>query len=427
MLELYRRVLLALALFVGCWLYFLADLGTFYELRLPKEEKAGQHAVRSLLSEPGKAAGPDELPLPGPEWEGFLTKARSVSMGQDNDPRWLARVPSYARGRDRGRPVFFRASEAPLCALQGQFESRQPAGGRLLLRAADQPGTVLEWSASVIANDSFHLGVGLSDYGPPKAMVMRHRHQALLIWALGALIYLVLPWPRFAAGELRYSRWRICLADVLWLLLSGVFFVLPLAIVGGSVQAFRVHGMFPALLWSLAGLGLVLLWQSAESAAWSLRVSEKGLAVRGLFDRIDLGFERIVRVSPCAFRAPRWLVRMLWVAALFGRGTSGLQAAGQARILEHSRHGGLALELADGSRVYLWLTDALGNQAAHGAENLLDILIKAGVRQGAPLELARLLPPALYEPAARSCVWRHLAFGVVIFLGPALAVCLVRL
>jgi len=393
---------------------------------MPKADRPDQpHTSTSLLSEPRQPETVRAVTVSGTDWATFLTKAVAVSRGEDTDPAWLKRAPSYARKWDRERPIYFRADEQPLCRLQNDLDLAL-VRGKTLLVSPDAPGSVLELGRSIISDESFHLGSGLSEYGPPMELIFLWRDKALMVFVAALLMYVGIPWRRFAAGELHYSRWRVCLGDFGGALLLTGFFVLPMLIVGGSMQAFAVYGVFPAVLWPLAGLGGVVIIYGAWTASFSLRINEAGFKVKGMADRIDIPFSFVTKVSPAQLLVPRWLVKLLWIAALLGKGTSSLRAMGQAMIMEGAQSTGFALSLKDGNTAYIWLTDAAGTMALPGGNTVEETMRRAGLTiTGETLSVVRLLPPAVIESGKRRFPWLAWVVALLIFFGPALLVFLV--
>lgn len=425
MLELVRRLGLALSIALGLWLFFWADLTPFYSVRVPKPAaRPGESGAGSLLALPRRETPPVVLDVSGATAEGFMAKAVAVSRGEDVDPAWLRRVPPFERGWDRPREIYFQATEFPLAAAvpQGAVADRAP------LVLADAAGRRLELRRTRLDDASFRLGSGLSAYGPPLTMVFVRRPWAGWCFGAGLAVYLLLPWRRWGKKWHHFARWRICLGDAGWVLLFSVFFGLPLAIVGGSWQALTVYGIFPSVLWPLAGLGLVMAWYSAWGAAFRVRLDEGGLVLGAVGRDLAIGYGDIVNASPVRHRYPPWFLRLLWLASLFARGGARFQTAGQAMLLGASDVSGLALELRNGATAYLWLTDALGSLALAGGTELVAELEKAGVSLAKkPRELVRLFPPLLIEAGARAGSWRVGVWGAIIFLGPVLVVWLANL
>lgn len=353
-----------------------------------------------------------------------MSKALAVSSGQDIDQAWMRRIPPFERNWERPREIYFKAPEFPLAELVHGIAG--PADTPRVLE--DASGQRLELRFTRLDDASFHLGSGLSEYGPPLALVFVWRPCAWWCFGVGLAAYLVLPWPRYAKGWSYFSRWRVCLGDFGWVLMFTIFFGMPLAIVGGTVQAVTVYGVFPSIFWILAGLGLVLVWYTAWASSFHVGLGEGGVAMGALGLELDIPYASIVAAAPVRHRYPKWFIRLLWIAALFGRGTARLQVAGQAMLLGASNVSGLALELDNGTTAYLWLTDALGSMAVTDGERLIQALEAAGVPlRRSPKELVRLFPPMMLEAGSGSGVWRIWAWGAAMFMGPTVIVLLAML
>jgi len=424
MLELYRRIFLALAIALGLWLYFLADLTLFYSVKIPKPPaSSGARTSGSLLPLPRRSEPTVIITVSGATEERFMAKATAVSSGQDADPDWLRRVPPFERAWDRPREIYFKAPEFPLAALL----PAQPAGQGAPVVLADAAGRQLQLRLTQLNDGSFHLGSGLTEYGPPLAMVYVWRPVAWWCFGAGLALYGLLPRRRLDKTWRVFARWRVCLGDLGWVLLFVVFFGLPMAIVGGSVQAAAEYPVFPRILWPLAGLGLIWAWFAAWAAAFRLRFAPSGLTLGAVGPDLEIPFAAIVAAHPVRHRYPKWFIRLMWIAALCSRGSSGCRAAGAAMLLESSSVAGLALECKDGSTAYVWLTDALGSMALADGKELSAALAKAGVPlAAAPRELVRLFPPMLLERGAVS-TWPAWTIALVIALGPTAAVMLFNL
>lgn len=411
MTELWRRVVLAGAVATGVWLWLLADLAPLVRLEaVDFARRQGRHggAAGALVEESRRmrALTPESfvreltrdrtLEVTGPAWSAFFPAVLDASARGTVPPEWRHRVLEHERGRDHG-PVslFFRLDESPLDELSGRMT---PSEERFLTLAGETPPRFLAAWPRSLSDDDFHLGSGLSAYDAPAEMVFRLRPWVPWVLGAGLALYVLLPWPRHPSGAIVFSRWRVVLGDVVGILLFGMFFALPFFIVGGALQALRDYWGFALVLWPLAALGLLALWFGARYSAYAIEVLPDGLRVSGIGPTLDLPFTGVQSFRPATLRAPRWLVRALWVAAIFGKG----RGAGQALILGSSETGGLALELRDGRRVFLWATDAMGNLAMRGFERVIEGLRAARVPElDQPIERRAMLPPDVEGPGVR--------------------------
>ncbi|MBF0481526.1 MAG: hypothetical protein HQK81_02180 [Desulfovibrionaceae bacterium] len=418
MIELLRRLILFVCIPAGLWLFYLADLSPQYALRVPWQKgPAGEYTTRSLAAESPGEKKQRRITVSGQAWKDFLAKAAAVSKGEDLDPGWIWRIEPFELHWERPREIFFRQSESPLNELAGLV----PQDGWSLLSLSGQSGPVVEMEDRRIGDDSFSPGSGLSPSAPPARVIYAWRNFAFGVWAFGLCLYLATAFFAPAKGDAAYARWRLCIGDFGWIILTSVFFWMPLAIVGGSVQALTRFGVFPAVLWPLAGLGGLAMWFTAQNAAYRLRIGRDGLLIGGIGETLDIPFSHIKRAVPVNLKSPRWLTRLLWLAAASSKGAGRATGAGLAMMSSGAQTSGLALELRDGRTAYVWLADLLGSNSMSGAQAVETSLAQAKVPMDATgLEIIRLFPPRIERDGCAGRAWLAWLAGLAIFFGPAL-------
>lgn len=444
MLELVRRVVLSLCAAVGMWLFFLVDQSPYFflaavpaphtqETARSRDAQPAAPGGRPLIAAEDRRAPPmlQEVTVSGHAWADFLTTAGRVSLGMNQDPEWVRRVPKYQRSyANHPRDIYFRANEPPLRDLAQGLP--RPLAKTMLALAVQSGGEQqrLTLQERIIRDDAFHLGSGVSEYGaPPSAMTFPWRDAACWVWGAGLALYLLLPRTRHRGEVIRYAAWLAPLGDFGGMLLFMTFFSLPLLIAGGSLQAVREWPGFPMFFWAMAGLGLLTLWFSAKTAAFWAEVQGDRLVVGGLEGQRAYPFADIVSAGNAVIKPPSWLIRLLWLAALSGKGTQRMMGVGQALIFGESQAAGVRLTLRDGTRVYLWLTNAMGTLALKGCETLADALEHSRIPKDRDVEELRLLfPPDAISPAGvRSNQWREWITALLIMFGPALLVLAISL
>jgi len=417
MLELIRRISLAVGIVASLWMFFLADLTPFVSMRVPKDKAQGKPGSSWSTSSDELRAGP--LQVDGSGWQELLSRVKAVSSGGPVPESWRRRIPPFELTWDRGRDVYFRADEPLIAEIGGQLAPGVPKR----ISTWSNPALVLDVRLVRLDGSSFHLGSGLSDYGPPKSMVFPFRGVAWWPLAFGLGVYLVLPRHKRSPDELMYAPWRSYLGDLGWVMLFTVFFGLPLAIVGGSVQALTEYPIFPLVLWPLALLGSTMIWFIAWSASFRLRMSPDGFVMKALNESAVVRFSEITEVSRVVHVYPRWFIRLMWIASLFGKGTSGMRAAGHALLLESSSASGLEMTLDNGSKSYVWLTDALGSSSLNGSDELLIGLKKVGLEPGGEIRrLTAIFPPMMTAGRHGERSWLPAVIVLGIVLLPAAAV-----
>ncbi len=171
----------------------------------------------------------------------------------------------------------------------------------------------------------------------------------------------------------------------------GMFFALPFAIIGGTVETVTTFLLFALVFWLIAALGLVAVYWTAWTAAYRLAIRPEGLAISALSGPRAISYDAIRTVHPVRMRPPKWLIALMWFAALLGRKPGGV---GQALILGASEANGLRLDLADGTRAYVWYSDQMGTTSIPQFEQLGQALRRETIRwTDTPVEIRAIFPP----------------------------------
>ena len=318
-------------------------------------------------------------PVSGTEWERFFAGVLSVQGGRRGDEALLRRVPVDERDFEyETKVLFYKPAESPLSQVLGGLTKE---GQTIILALGGGEGmTYLEARLHVYTSDDFHFGSGFSHTPrPPAEFLFPYRFLSLWLLGLGVALYIILPRKKWPKDTIRYAGWRIVLGDIASLILFIPFFALPFFILGGTVQALSRGWILCLVLWPLAFLGVWLLRRSAWYAGYGLRIGLEGLEVEMGRRGQKVALADIDHYQPLVLKPPRWLIGMSFLAALAGKGSSGMGAAGRALMLAGSAYGGMGLGLKDGSKTYFWMTDAMGNTALKRAEKLVTALEQARI------------------------------------------------
>jgi len=307
----------------------------------------------------------------GAGWQALYADLLALERGPVSAAQ-AKRLPEYARSWSRGRSLTYCLDEPPVAELRDSVSSK--TGALRLVLDAPAGEAVLTARIRSLDWDDFQLGSGLSEYLGPVAMRFPWRHLAWLPLLAGLLGYLALPRRRLPTTTIRYPGWRVVLTDVVWLLIFGPFFTLPVLIVGAFQPALLAWPALTAVFWLFACAGLFLLYIAAWYAVFSVDLAPSALSLTTLTGRHTVAFAEVAAFSRVRHRPPAWLVRALWLVAVLGR-----RGSGQALLLSQAETGGLALTLRDGGRVYFWVTDTLGSPALAGAKGIETALAAAGV------------------------------------------------
>lgn len=345
----------------------------------------------------------DNYPIPG--WEHRIQKRDLARARKDNERRGRMTAAERTEEEERVRrlkaqygvdvtfrgsfrQLYFLAKEAPFVSAVPQWR----VGTRYVLQRAEAPDVRL--SVAYLSAYELH---GFSDVITlPEDFSYPYRRMAPWAALTGLIAYLLLPWRRRQADILAYARWRVVLGDAATgLLMFGVFFAMPIAIIGGTLQAVTSFLPFTVIFWLVAAAGLVGLYWSTWTAAYRLAILPEGLSISTLLGSRAIAFGEIRMVQPVRLRPPKWLIVLSWLTLLLGRSPGAtVGQAGRALLLEASGTNGLWLDLADASRIYIWYSDQMGQTSLPQFERLGQALHRESIRWGGdPVEIRALFPP----------------------------------
>jgi hypothetical protein len=311
--------------------------------------------------------------LTGREWEDFYLDTVREGRGVHRPAHWDGRVSSS--GYYNSSYLFFYPREAPVSTLLEHFKrdndeiyaSVEVEGKTRYLRFSYKAYT---------ENDDFHWGSGFSAYpNPPTRMIYPARRFGLWLGIGSFMIHLLLPGRRRGKGAVSYARWRVALGDVFALILAAPFFLLPMMVIGGAVQAVTLAWPLSAVMWPIAfSGGAVLLTYSTWYASYEVVLLKDGIKISSYKGVNEYKFSDIAYHQRAQIRAPGWFVRFMRTASMF----SGRLAASSAMV-SSSSYGGIALGLRDKGIVYVWVTDQMGHAAMTGYGAILQALKQGGI------------------------------------------------
>ena len=170
-----------------------------------------------------------------------------------------------------------------------------------------------------------------------------------------------------------------------------LFFGLPFFITGSSQRLLSDYLFFAAFFWVLAALALLMIYWSLWYACYQVRIESEGLTISSISGAQQWRLADIAEYRPAVWLPPCWLIRLMWITALFARRPG---TAGQALLLPSSRQSGILLKHRDGRKAYIWTTNSMGMEAFETLESLKATLERAGIpSQAEPLEIRALFPP----------------------------------
>jgi hypothetical protein len=266
------------------------------------------------------------------------------------------------------RRLYFQRDEPP-------FDSLRADNGTYVLTLDTKPERALEITLSPA-----HELVPFSDVNPlPASFTYPLRKWSLWACAVGVALFLLLPYPRRPDNVIAYQRWRILLGDIVSTLLFALFFVLPMPIIGGSVEAVTTVALLIPF-WLLASLGLLAFYWSAHAAVFCLATRDTGFDIRTLGGLDAFEYADIKEIQGAILRPPKWLIAASFVAALLGGSrASRLGQTGRALMLAGSAANGMRITRKDGRTRFIWVSDQMGTNATEHLDAFVEGLKNAGV------------------------------------------------
>ena len=232
------------------------------------------------------------------------------------------------------------------------------------------------------SDEDFLIGSGFTNRPtPPTYMLFPYRKYSLWLLLCGFLLYAFLPLRKSHPDEIRYPRWRMVLGDIVALLLSVPFFAFPFFMTGGTLQAFTQGWPLFFFFWPIFFIGLWLWFISAWFASFSLLIGQDAIILSTYKGERKFLFRDMAYFQPVVFKPPKWLIAASWFAALSGRGSAAIGAAGRAMILGSSASGSIGIRMRDGSDVFINVTDQMGNNALKGFDTILKKFKANGVEE----------------------------------------------
>jgi hypothetical protein len=342
------------------------------------------------------------IPVAGTEWERIFDDMKAVEEGSTRNAMLRRRVPSDERKYQFvSKSLYYRPGEAPLAGLA----SRLRAEHDVVYLSLRKGGAVayLEATLHTFSGVDFRFGTGFSHAPkPPTGFVFPYRPVSLWILLFGLAAYVLLPRRKIEKDALGYPTWRNVMGDIASLLLFVPFFAMPFLIVGGAVQAITQGWILCLIFWPLALLGVWLLRRMAWYASYLIVIRQDAILIKVGKSETIVPLADIAGYHPLILTSPRWLVIASLLAALSGRGSAGVGAAGRALVLAGSSYNGLSIDRKDGSSCYLWISDAMGSTALKNAGNLVKTLERAGIpRKKEAVTIRSVAPPVGRDKAGK--------------------------
>lgn len=385
-----RRIIFYGCFVLGILLYMYAQLEpvVLVELFNPFENQYSftKKYAQSLLSETEIQALKDKrlaeirsktIQIEGSEWEDIYRNLEALQNQRSLNPdkwnisdKWKKRLPS---DRYPSKVFFFKSAEHPVNRVSNYL--RYDNDELYLYLISINRYIKLEYR--VYSDDDFHLGSGFSNLPrPPTWILYPSRKIGLILFLMGLIAYIFLPYKTISKDALRYPRWRVIAGDIGVLILIAVFFSLPLFIAGGTVQAFTIGAPITVVMWLISLLGFYSIKISAWYASYQILPLDEGVKIATYKGVSLFRYDEMEYFQPVIFKPPKWLVILTWFAALSGKG-----GAGRAILLSSSQTGTIGIRLKNGKDLFIAVTDQMGNEALKGFERIIEKLRSFGVKE----------------------------------------------
>lgn len=321
-MELIRRIAFFGCFVLGILLYMYACLEpvVFVEIFNPSDDKktSNQRYAQSLLTHEEIQAIRDKrsaeikkrtISIEGNEWDEvynnllMLQNQRSLAAKNWNIPdNWKRRLPS---GQYPSKVFFFKTTESPVNRIVQLLNAND---NQIYLHLTSR-NVYLKTTYRVYSDDNFHLGSGFSSLPrPPNWILYPYRDYSLILFLLGFLAYIFLPYRTISKDALRYARWRVIAGDFAVFILIGVFFSLPLFIVGGTIQAITVGAPITIVMWLISLLGFYSIKISAWYASYQVLPMDDGIKIATHRGINLFRYDEMEYFQPVIFKPPKWLI-----------------------------------------------------------------------------------------------------------------------
>jgi len=289
--------------------------------------------------------------------------------------KWSRRLPS---DQYPGTYLFFRPDEPPVNFFRDYFKQKHDEV-YVSINEGNEP-RYLSLQYRTYSDDNFYFGGGFSNPpNPPTYMLFPYRKYSLWLALFGLLFYIFSPVRQKKPNEIGYPRWRMVLGDVVSFLFIVPFFSLPFLITGGTIQAFTQGWPFLLFFWPISLIGIWLLFISAWFASFSVIVQEDRLCLFTYKGEREFPYADMEYFQSVIFKPPKCLIALSWLAALSGKGSAQIGAAGRAMILSGSASGSIGIRLNNGADIFINITDQMGNDALKGFKEILKKLKENGI------------------------------------------------
>ena len=331
-----------------------------------QKQRIGRFAgdLKTLSKEAGLSETPDiDSPAAGPV-DQFAARETKDRIAEVTGPQWqrfFAEVQQTITGKSRvlidhlapsygtTEALYFAPQHPLLLTLTGRLQ-----GTNNFTYLKLQTGDTSEFLAVVLQRSGDAMRYA------PSRLAFPMRHHAAWVFAAALAIYLFLPRHRAAADEIRYSQARGAIVpDFLGVVLTGVFFLMPLAVIPANASTYEPWSLFDfqygwawltLIAWGLALMCATINVTALWYATFSLYLRPDHIQRTMLLATTQWPYSQMETVGLTSWSLPRWLRWTMMVVALFNWRLMGI-------VLLHAnqRLSGLAIRCRDGRTCNIWI------------------------------------------------------------------------
>lgn len=364
MLELFRRLVLGVAVFGGIWMAAYTTPGVIavhdadFQRRFDKKKRLLEDLTfENYLAD--ETSGTRAMHLSGPENRAWHDRITKFLAGGVDDPELKSRV---SRGYWQGE-VYYDPADAQVAQIAAHLN----ADNRHVYVEFDGSGPERYLSATL-------RRIGDMNYAPGWIVHPKQR-DGLCLFLAGLFLYILIPWKRPGGTVFRYNRIQgAVLPDLMGIILGGGFFAIPLFVctrdsnMASIVQEHGYRGVSLVAL-ALASGGIITWIVSAWYSSYEIVLLPDRVRFNLLFSREEYLLNDIDEIDCTVFEPWKWLKVARTIAFLTGNWKAA--AAMTAGTLPQ---GGLVLKARDGRNRRFALV------GFSGGERFLLALRDAGVK-----------------------------------------------
>jgi len=192
---------------------------------------------------------------------------------------------------------------------------------------------------------------------------MTHPYAPLSPWLMGTgmLFYFIIPWRKPRENEAVYIRWRSVVGpDILGVVLTGFFMVLPLFI----ITQISVHprplslsngeNLLCLIFWFMAIVGTGCFFISIWYEALWFEITPKGITKVNLKKSVFYPFDDMLEVKNFVWTPPGWAKKLAWLIVMMNPSLSGILLG------TYSEASGLEIPCRDGRLLRIFTKHLLG-------------------------------------------------------------------